>query len=145
MGNRTKKFHRRLERAWLQPLSSSPPSPGARSIPHSTFDLSGAVAMSCNPMTQSSENQFFHWCQDLERKQEEQARKMKELQSHVEGSQRNNDQSRTQIGESREPGEGIINKAFFKAFFINLCKSPLIGFGSQIFILIIGIIYVFLY
>ena len=51
----------------------------------------------------------------MERKQEEQARKMKELQSHVEGSQRNNDQSRNQIEESREPGKCIINKAFCKA------------------------------
>ena len=93
--------------------------------PHSRSDSSGAVVMSCNPMTQSSENQFFHWRQDMERKQEEQARKMKKLQSHVEGSQRNNDQSRTQIGESREPGKGILNKAFFKALSINLCNSPL--------------------
>ena len=80
--------------------------------------------MSCNPMKQSPEDQFFHWRQGMERKQEEQARKMKELQSHVEGSQRNNDQSWTQIGESRKPGRGIINKAFFKAFSINLCNSP---------------------
>ena len=81
--------------------------------------------MSCNPMTQSPEDQFFHWRQDMERKQEEQVRKMKELQSHVEGLQRNNDQSQAQIGESHEPGRGIINKAFFKAFSINLCNSPL--------------------
>ena len=81
--------------------------------------------MSCNPMTQLPEDQFFHWRQDMERKQEEQVRKMKELQSHVEGSQRNNDQSRTQIGESREPGRGIINKAFFEVFSINICNSPL--------------------
>ena len=40
--------------------------------------------MSCNPMTQSSKNQLFHWHQDMERKHEDQTRKMKELQSHVE-------------------------------------------------------------
>ena len=56
----------------------------------------------------------------MERKQEEQARKMKKLQSHVECLQRENDQSRTQIGESRNPGRGIINKVFFKAFSFNL-------------------------
>ena len=83
--------------------------------------------MSCNPMTQSPEDQFFHWRQGMERKKEEQARKIKELQSPVESSQRNNDQSRTQIGESREPGRGIINKVFFKTFFINLYNSPLNG------------------
>ena len=61
----------------------------------------------------------------MERKQEEQARKVKELQSHVERLQRENDQSQTQIGESRDPGRGIINKVFFKAFSFNLCNNPL--------------------
>ena len=37
----------------------------------------------------------------MERKPEEQARKIKELHSHVERPQRDNDKSRTQIGESR--------------------------------------------
>ena len=60
----------------------------------------------------------------MERKQEEQARKVKELQSHVERLQRENDQLRTQIKESRDPGKGIINKYFFKALSFNLCNSP---------------------
>ena len=81
--------------------------------------------MSSNPMIQSAEDQFLHWPQDMEKKQEEQARKMKELQSHVERLQRENDQSWTQIGESRDPRRGIINKVFFKAFSFNLCNSLL--------------------
>ena len=81
--------------------------------------------MSCNPVIQSPEDQFLHWRQGMERKREEQARKMKEFQSHVERSQRDNDKLQTQIGESCEPGRGIINKASFKAFSINLCNSPL--------------------
>ena len=78
-----------------------------------------------NPMVQSPEDQYLNWRQDMERKQEEQARKLKELQSHVERLQRENDQLRTQIGESRDPGRGVINKAFFKAFSFNICNSPL--------------------
>ena len=129
MGNqkkKKKKFRKQLARAWLQRLSNNPSSLGGRSIPYSTYDSSGQSQ--CHA-TQLPEDQFFHWCQGMERKQEEQARKMKELQSHVEGSQRDNDQLRTHIGEIRELGRGIINKAFFKAFFINLCNSPLIKSG----------------
>ena len=81
--------------------------------------------MTTNPMVKSPKDQFLHWRQDMERKQEEQARKVKKLQSHVESLQRENDQLWTQIGESRDPGRGIINKAFFKAFSFNLCNSPL--------------------
>ena len=40
-------------------------------IPHSTSDSPEAVLMTNIPMNQSSEDQFFHWCQDMERKQEE--------------------------------------------------------------------------
>ena len=61
----------------------------------------------------------------MERKQEEQARKMKELRSHVERLQSENDQSQTQIGENRDRGRGIINKVFFKAFSFKLCNSSL--------------------
>ena len=82
--------------------------------------------MSNNPMVQSPKDQFIHWRQDMERKQEEQARKVKELQSHVERLQCENDQLRTQIRESRDPGRGIVNKAFFKAFYFNLCNSSLL-------------------
>ena len=36
----------------------------------------------------------------------------------------------TQIGESCELGRGIINKASFKAFSINLCNIPLTKSGK---------------
>ena len=72
----------RLEaaRAWLQRLSNNPSRLGTLSIPHSTSNSFEAVVMASNPMKQSPEDQFLHWCQDLERTQEEQARQMKELQ-----------------------------------------------------------------
>ena len=56
--------------------------------------------MSCNPVIQSPEDQFLHWHQGMERKKEEPLRKMKELQSRVERSQRDNDELRTQIGKT---------------------------------------------
>ena len=67
-------------RAWLQRLSSSPSSPVDFSISNPTFDSSKAVAMLNNSMIQSLEDQFLHWRQDMEKKQEEQVRQMKELQ-----------------------------------------------------------------
>ena len=36
--------------------------------------------MSTNSVIQSPEDQFLHWCQDMERKQEEQARQIKEFE-----------------------------------------------------------------
>ena len=66
-------------RAWLQRLSSSPSSSGALSIPYSTYDSPKAVAMMSIRMNQSPKDQFLHWHQDMERNQEEQARRMKEL------------------------------------------------------------------
>ena len=78
-------------RAWLQWLSSSPSSSEALSIPPPMSDSFEAVAMSNNPMSQSPEDQFLHWHQDMEKKQEEQARQLKELQDHVEHLQCEND------------------------------------------------------
>ena len=40
--------------------------------------------MSNNLMHQTLEDQFLHWLQEMERKQEEQARQMQELQACVE-------------------------------------------------------------
>ena len=48
--------------------------------------------MSSHPMNQSLEDQFLHWFQEMEKKQKEQARQMKEMQGHVERLQRENDQ-----------------------------------------------------
>ena len=71
-------------RAWLQQLSSSPSSPVALTIPPPASNSSEAVTMSNNPMIQSPEDQFLYWRQDMEKKHEEQARQMKELQDHAE-------------------------------------------------------------
>ena len=63
--------------------------------------------MSINLMIQSQEDQFLHWRQDLERKQEEQARQMKELQAHVERLHQENDQLRAQIEKGCDLGKDV--------------------------------------
>ena len=96
-----KKSHR-LARAWLQRLSSSPSPPVALTVPFSTSDLSDVVAMSSNPMIQSPEDQFLHWHQDMEKKQEEQERKMREWQDRAKHLQCENDRLWAQVEKRRD-------------------------------------------
>ena len=63
--------------------------------------------MTSNPMNQSPEDQFLHWRQDMGRKQEEQARHMRELQGRSKCLQRENDKLRAQIGESHDLGKDV--------------------------------------
>ena len=63
--------------------------------------------MSSNPMNQSPKDQFLHWRQEMEKKQEEQVRQMKELQCHVERLQHENDQLRAQIEKSHDLGKDV--------------------------------------
>ena len=63
--------------------------------------------MPSNLMNQSPEDQFFHWRQEIEKKQEKQARQMKELQGHDEHLQRENDQLRAQIEKNRYLGKDV--------------------------------------
>ena len=86
--------HRRRVRAWLQRLSNSPPPPIALTIPVLASDSPDIGAMTRNLVIQLPEDQFLHWHQDMEKKQEEQARQMKELQERVEHLQRENDRLR---------------------------------------------------
>ena len=65
-------------------------------VPLPTFDSSDIVAMSSNLVIQLPEDQFLHWHQDMEKKQEEQARQMRELQDCAEHLQRENDRLRAQ-------------------------------------------------
>ena len=99
-----RKSHLQPVRTWLQRLSSSPSSPIAPSIPPPTSNSSKVVAMLNNPMIQSLEDQFLYWHQDMEKKQEEHARRMKELQDHVECLQRENDWLRSRVEKIRDLG-----------------------------------------
>ena len=53
--------------------------------------------MTINPANQSLEDQFLRWHQEMEAKQEEQARKMAELQNHDTRLQQENDRLRTRL------------------------------------------------
>ena len=63
--------------------------------------------MASNPKNQLPEDQFLHWSKDLERKQEEQARHMKELQAQAERLQCENDQLQAQIKKSHYLGKDV--------------------------------------
>ena len=97
MWERNRKSRLKAARAWLKRLSSSPSSFEALLIPHPTSNSLEVSPMTNIPMNQSPEDQFLHWRQDMEKKQEEQARQMKELQGQVERLRRKNDQQRAQI------------------------------------------------
>ena len=60
--------------------------------PPSAYDLPEVVAVLKNLVHQTPKDQFLHWRQEMERKQEEQARQMQELQARAERLQRENDQ-----------------------------------------------------
>ena len=57
-------------------------------------------------MIQSPKDQFLHWRQDMDKKQEEQARHMRELQEHAKRLQRENDCLRVQVEKRHDLGEG---------------------------------------
>ena len=63
--------------------------------------------MSTNLVIQSLKDQFLHWRQDMERKQEEKARQMKELRAHVERLQRENYLLCAQMEKSRDLGDEV--------------------------------------
>ena len=82
-------------RAWLQRFSSNPSLPRTLSTPLFASDLPKSIAMSNNSMHQTPKDQFLHWRQEMERKQEEKERQMHELQARTECLQRDNDQLRS--------------------------------------------------
>ena len=57
--------------------------------------------MASNPANQSLEDQFLHWRQDMETKQEEQAKQMVELRKCVDHLQQENDRLRHRLEEDR--------------------------------------------
>ena len=96
-----KKSHRQCARAWLQQLSSSPSPPVALTVPIPTSDSSDTGAMTSNPVIQSLEDKFLHWRQDMEKKQEEQTKQMRELQDRAECLQQEIYRLRAQVEERR--------------------------------------------
>ena len=74
-----KKSHRRYARAWVYPIPSDLPFPEALVIPNHSTEPLEFIVMSSNPANQPIEDQFLRWRQDMETKQEEQAKQMAEL------------------------------------------------------------------
>ena len=73
------------------------------SIP--TSGSSDTSVMTSNQVIQSPEDQFLHWRQDMEKKQEEQARQMKELQDRTEHLQCENNRLLAQVEKRHDLGE----------------------------------------
>ena len=65
--------------------------------------------MSSNLVNQPIEDQFLHWRQEMEAKQEEQARQMVELREHANCLQQENEHPRTRLETNRgDSSKGLI-------------------------------------
>ena len=95
----SKKSHR--ERARLLRLSSDPPRLEDSVVHAHSSGSSDPIAMANNLANQSLEDQLLCWRQDMEAKQEEQARQMAELQSLADHLQQENDRLRARLEEDR--------------------------------------------
>ena len=92
---------------WLHPLSSDRLSPEALVVLDQPTGSLDSIIMTSNPANQSLADQFLRWRQDMEAKQEEQARQIVGQQSHADHLQQENDRLRTRIeGERAENVRG---------------------------------------
>ena len=98
----SKKYKRRYARAWVHPLPGDLPISEALAILEHPTGPSKLTTMSSNPVNPPIEDQFLHWRQEMEAKQEEQARQMAELRERADHLQQENDRLRTHL-ESRRP------------------------------------------
>ena len=64
--------------------------------------------MTISPVIQSPEDQFHHWREDMEKKQEDQARQMRELQDRAEHLQPEKDHLRAQVEKRHDLGESDV-------------------------------------
>ena len=93
----SKKSHRRYARACVHPILSDLPFPEALVVPDHSTESSEFIAISSNPANQPIEDQFLYWCQEMEAKQEEQAKQMVELRKHANRLQLENERPRTRL------------------------------------------------
>ena len=104
----SKKSQRRYARAWVHPLLGDLPISETLAIPKHLIGPSKFTTMTSNPANQPPEDQFLLWRQEMEAKQEEQARQMAELHEQVNRLREENERLRTrleaiQAEKSREP------------------------------------------
>ena len=103
----SRKAQRRYVRAWVHPLPSNLPICKALAIPKHPPRPSEFITMTSNPANLAPEDQFLLWRQELEARQEEQARKVAELREQANRLRQENEHLRTQldascVGQSRE-------------------------------------------
>ena len=104
----SKKSQRRYARAWVHPLLGDSPIYKALATPKHPVGPSGISIMTSNPMNLTPEDQFLLWHQELEARQEEQAKQVAELREQVNQLREENEYLRTQLKvdwvmQSREP------------------------------------------
>ena len=108
----SKKSHRRYARAWVHPIPSDLPFIKALVIPDHSTEPSEFIVISSNPANQPIEDQFLRWRQEMEAKQEEQAKQMAELRKHANRLQQKNERMRTSLETNRgENSRGPIHPA----------------------------------
>ena len=79
----SKKSQRRYAKAWVHPLPGDLLLHEVLVVPANPTGPSEPVTMSSNPATQPIKDSFLRWHQEMEAKQEEQARQMAELHEHA--------------------------------------------------------------
>ena len=97
----SRKSQRRYARAWVHPLLSDLPLPEVLVVPVHPTRPSEFIAMSSNPANQPIGDHFIRWRQEMEAKQEEQARQMAELREHANHLQKENARLRTRLETNR--------------------------------------------
>ena len=91
----------------MHSLSSDRISPETLVVPNQPTRPSDFIIMTSNLANQSLKDQFLRWCQDMEAKQKEHARRIAELQSRADHLQHENDRLRTRLkGERIEKARG---------------------------------------
>ena len=104
----SKNSKRRYAKAWVHPLLGDPSICKALATPKYPTRLSEFSVMTSNPANLAPEDQFLLWRQELEARQEEQARQLAELREQANQMREENERLRTQLeadraGQSREP------------------------------------------
>ena len=97
----SRKSQRRYARAWVHPLPSNLPVPEVLVVPVHPNEPSEFIVMSSNPANPPIKDQFLRWCQEMEVKQEEQAKQMAELREHANRLQQENEHLRTRLETNR--------------------------------------------
>ena len=97
VGTPSRKSQRRYARAWVHLLPSDLPLQEILVVPAHPTGPSESVTMSSNLANQPIEDPFLLWRQEMEAKQEEQARQMVELREHANHLQQENEHLRARL------------------------------------------------